>query len=125
MDDLLPLDVQTRGRIAEYMAWHHEGPRFLFKLFGPLVRNYEKSAELIKRSAKRLSKILQHLEAIFTETSFIAGNQATIADIAAYGEVGQVTASFTDLVDMTNYPRVQAWCDRMAELPFHDEVTSS
>jgi hypothetical protein len=54
---------------------------------------------------------------------FIAGApSASLADLLAYEEVVQLSSKFGDVLSLSAFPRVEAWLDRMARLPFHDEA---
>jgi hypothetical protein len=73
--------------------------------------------------SKRLfSNGLNALETQWLEkNSFITGDEATIADIAAYVEVGQLQSQFTNLFDFEPFPNVTRWLNAMTQLKGHDD----
>ena len=74
--------------------------------------------------AKKLfTKGLNALEKQWLEkNNFITGNNPTIADIAAYVEIGQLQSQFTNLFDFETYPNVKRWLGEMSKIKGHDDV---
>ncbi len=58
--------------------------------------------------------LLRQLESTLTVSSYLAGEQVTIADIALYSYVAHAPEGN---VSLTNYPRVQAWLAQIEGLP--------
>ena len=54
--------------------------------------------------------------------AFITGPAPTIADIAAYGEIGQCAPEYCDLLPLDELPEIAAWVQRMKALPHHDKM---
>ena len=73
--------------------------------------------------AKRLFKnALNMLENKWlAKNKFITGDLATIADIAAYVEIGQLQTQFTNLYDFEPFPNVSRWLEDMTLLKGHDD----
>ncbi|MEE4283315.1 MAG: hypothetical protein V2I41_15340, partial [Pseudomonadales bacterium] len=46
----------------------------------------------------------------------------TLADIAAYVEIGQLQPEFTNVFDFSPYPNVQRWLRQMKQVDGHDDV---
>ena len=46
----------------------------------------------------------------------------TLADLAAYVEIGQLQPEFTNIFDFSGYPNVQRWMSDMKGVDGHDDV---
>jgi len=141
-DDLYPREPQQRARVLEALSWTVGTLRpATSRIIGPLMRPdvakrmaespglgasiYAGPAE----SAGGLSHVLTSLEAVLEHRPFLASAGATIADLSAYCELGQLQpALFSDpatglpLFDFSPFARTTAWLDRMRAQPHHDEV---
>ena len=127
-NDLYPSDIQLRAKIDSYLHFHHRGARDAsLGLFAPKVRKDLHIPELMQTISMRLvTRAIKVLESAWlSESSFLTGNDITIADIAAYVEIGQLHHRFTNLFDFNPYPNVSRWLDRMALVEFHDSVHAS
>ena len=121
--DLYPQDERLRARIDQYLHYHHRNVREASTgLVAPRIRKDLDIPEVIQASAARsLSGALHMLESYpLAEGAYIVGDQLTLADIAAYAEIGQLQPCFTNLFDFSAYPRVQQWLDRMQAVEYHD-----
>ena len=56
------------------------------------------------------------------EQPVLAGDELTIADFAAYAEIGQLRPEFTNVYDFEPFPNVRRWLDDMKGIKAHDEV---
>lgn len=61
----------------------------------------------------------QLLDGLLGKTQYLAGADATIADLSAYCEIEQLR--FTDYT-LDAYPALVAWQGRMKAIPYRDEV---
>ena len=52
----------------------------------------------------------------------MTGEQLTLADFAAYVEIGQLQPGFTNVFDFEPFPNVQRWLDEMKRVDGHDAV---
>jgi hypothetical protein len=52
----------------------------------------------------------------------LTGEQLTLADFAAYVEIGQLQPGFTNVYDFSPFPNVQRWLDAMKQVDGHDDV---
>ena len=48
--------------------------------------------------------------------------QLTLADFAAYVEIGQLQPGYTNVYDFEPFPKVQRWLDNMKQVDGHDDV---
>lgn len=131
-----PSTATTKTRIDSYLHWHHSVTRALSLLSRPILRpdlNHTKQPQSSSSSSlapekKAAESALLRLETGWLQGSlnvggyFIAGtDQPTIADLLAYEEVIQATIlGKVDLVQDDTYKLLQAWTERMQELPYHE-----
>ena len=123
--DVYPDDERQRAKIDAYLHYHHRNIREASPgLVAPKVRKDLDIPEWFQESAKRnLTGALKTLDTLYlAENKFLMGDQVTLADIAAYVEIGQLRPEFTNVFDMSAFPNVSRWLDDMMQVPGHDEV---
>ena len=123
--DVYPADYKQRARVDWYLNYHHRNVRDAsLGLVAPKIRKDLDIPEATQLAAKAtLTNALRALEAGWLkESPFLAGQSVTLADFAAYVEIGQVQPEFTNLYDFSPYPKVQAWLSRMHDIDGHDIV---
>lgn len=115
-----PNAERARVEVDEWLFWQMAGvgPMFgqasHFKNYAPnLVDDPEKIAYGVARYNNEVNRLLGVLERRLDGRAFVAGDYS-IADIASYPWV-KIAGIFNQ--DMSNFPRVQAWLDRVAERP--------
>ncbi len=124
-DDLYPSNFQARARVDWYLNYHHRNVRDAsLGLVAPKIRKDLNIPQVTQDAAKAtLTSALNALEnGWLAETAFITGEQLTIADFAAYVEIGQLKPGFTNVWDFSPHPKVQAWLARMEHIEGHDDV---
>lgn len=141
---LYPTDLQTRGRINSYLHSHHSVTRLATmklmapyihvafggpQLGGPLSYLFNQSLQASMSGEAGLAEgqavvesVLDYIDGVLLQQQdFIAGTpQASIADIACYDEIGQLSAA--NLLDMSKRKNISLWIQRMQALPYHDEL---
>jgi len=123
--DLYPADHQQRARVDWYLHYHHRNVRDAsLGLVAPRIRKDLNIPESVQQAARAtLTRALQALETGWlARAPFLAGDGATIADIAAYVEIGQLQPEFTNLYDFEPFPNVRRWMASLKRLGGHDEV---
>jgi glutathione S-transferase len=123
--DIYPADLHARARVDWYLNYHHRTLREAsVGLVAPKIRkDLNISEERQQSAATTLAQALHALESGWlAKTSFLAADTVTIADFAAYVEIGQLRPEFTNVYDFEPYPNVRAWMQRMAALDGHDDV---
>ena len=123
--DVYPQDIRVRARIDGYLHYHHRNVRDAsLGLVAPKIRKDLDIPELVQKSALRtLTGALKTLETGWlVEHEFLVGDSVTLADLAAYVEIGQLQPQFTNLFDFNSYPNVQRWLERMSTVDSHDDV---
>jgi GST-like protein len=115
-----PRDERGRVEVEEWLYWQvgGVGPMFgqasHFKNYAPnLVDDPEQIAYSVARYNNEVNRLLGVMERRLDGRDFLAGAYS-IADMATYPWV-KIAAVFNQ--DMGNFPRVQAWLDRIAERP--------
>lgn len=115
-----PSNERKRVEVDEWLFWQMAGvgPMFgqasHFKNYAPnLVDDPEKVAYGVARYNNEVNRLLGVLERRLDERDFVAGDYS-IADIAAFPWV-KIAGVFDQ--DMSNFPRVQAWLDRITARP--------
>ena len=123
--DVYPEDAQGRGKVDWYLNYHHRNVRDAsVGLVAPRIRKDLNIPQLVQDSAQAtLSKALESLETGWLAGSkFLAGDTVTIADMAAYVEIGQLQPEFTNVYDFSPFPRVREWLGDMHNVEGHDDV---
>jgi len=123
--DVYPADEQTRGRVDSYLHFHHRNIRDAsLGLVAPKIRKDLNIPEAAQLSAQRtLSAGLKALDrGWLVESKFLVGDSVSIADIAAYVEIGQLQPQFTNVFDLSPFPNVQRWLQDMTSVDSHDDV---
>ncbi|MDT1061625.1 glutathione S-transferase family protein [Paracoccus sp. CPCC 101403] len=117
----VPADGFTRAEMLGWMFWEqnqHEGVIAVRAalLFYPQRRHLatpERLAELLERG----HALLQIMEDRLTKRDWLVGDAASLADICLYGYTH--SAGTRGGFDMTRFPAINAWLDRVAALPGH------
>jgi glutathione S-transferase len=123
--DVYPEDEKLRAKVDQYLHYHHRNVRDAsIGLVAPKVRKDLDIPELVQASAKRtLSAALSTLETGYlADSQFLVGDSVTLADIAAYVEIGQLQPQFTNVFDLSPWPNVQRWLSAMQRVEGHDDV---
>eukprot|EP00667_Euglena_gracilis_P018553 EG_transcript_19713 len=116
--DLYPLDLQSRARVNQYLHWHHSNTRLLTPLlFFPALGFAPYDPALAE---EKVPQVMGRLDQLLSGSNFLCGPQVTLADLLAYGDVGQLHPRFLDLLHFGPYANVARWVEAMAALPEHD-----
>ncbi len=124
-DDVYPTDPGQRARVDWYLHFHHRNVREAsIGLVAPKVRKDLNIPDAIQQSAQgSFTRALRALETgCLAQSAWLAGNQLTLADFAAYVEIGQLQPGFTNLFDFAPYPKLCDWLARMKQVDGHDDA---
>ena len=124
-DDVYPSDPEGRGKVDWYLNFHHRNVRDAsVGLVAPKIRKDLDIPEATQAAAKAtLTAALKGLDTGWLAGSrFLTGDDVTIADFAAYAEIGQLRPEFTNVYDFEPFPNVRRWLDDMKAIKAHDEV---
>lgn len=123
--DVYPTDPQQRARVDWYLHYHHRNLREAsVGLVAPKVRKDLNIPEAIQQSARaNVTRALRVFDTGWLAKSrFLTADQLTIADFAAYSEIGQLQPGFTNLFDFEPYPNVRRWLADMKLVNGHDDA---
>jgi len=124
-DDVYPTDPRQRARIDWYLHYHHRNLREAsVGLVAPNVRKDLSIPDGVQQGALRnLTRALEALDSGWLDRSrFLAGDEVTLADFAAYAELGQLQPQYTNLFDFSPFPNIQRWLEDMQLVDGHDVV---
>lgn len=123
--DLYPADPAQRAKVDWYLHYHHRNVRDAsLGLVAPKIRKDLDIPQAMQDAARKtLTAALRTLETGWlANTTYLTGEQPSIADIAAYVEIGQLQPQFTNVYNFGEYPKVQQWLNNMQQLKGHDDV---
>ncbi len=122
--DMYPEDIQARGKVDWYLNFHHRNIRDASGMVAPKIRKDLNIPELAQEMARRTftAGIKTLNDQCLAKGRFIAGDDLTIADLAAYGEIGQLQNQFTNIFDFSPFENLQRWLNDMHQVEFHDEA---
>jgi glutathione S-transferase len=123
--DVYPADFRQRARVDWYLHFHHRNVREAsLGLVAPKIRKDLNIPEAMQQAARStLTNALQGIESGWLANSkYLAGDELTLADFAAYVEIGQLQPGFTNVYDFSAFPNVQRWLDDMKQVDGHDDV---
>ena len=117
-EELYPLDPKERAKVDQYLHYHHRNIREGSTLVAKRVRpDLKFSDSALKVAEKNFRAALTVLDSFFLNTNdFLIGQHATIADISAYAEIGQMQPHYTDVFDLSEFPYICSWLQRMSKL---------
>lgn len=123
--DVYPDDPRRRGKVDWYLHFHHRNVRDAsVGLVAPKIRKDLNIPDATQQAA--LATLTRALGALETgwlaESRYLTGDQLTLADFAAYVEIGQLRPEFTNVFDFAPFPNVGRWLDTMADVDGHDDV---
>ena len=124
-DDVYPSDPHARARVDWYLHFHHRTIRSAS--MGLVAPKFRKDINIpestIETAVAEFKRGLKALESGWLrENAYIVGNSLSIADLAAYVEIGQTQSCFANVFDFEDFPSVSAWLTRMRLIEGHDDV---
>jgi len=124
-DDVYPVDHRRRAKVDWYLHYHHRNVREAsVGLVAPKIRKDLHISEATQQAARAtLTNALRALESGWLAKSpYLTGAQLTLADFAAYVEIGQLQPAFTNVYDFGPFPNVRRWLEQMKQVEGHDDV---
>ena len=107
--------AEEKARVREWLFW--EGDRLASNIYRPraIKRGFLQADDSVYTMyAKMAGDALKALDTELAKGSFLVGNEATIADVAVYGDVAYAGEA---AIDLAPYPNVTAWMARVEKLP--------
>jgi glutathione S-transferase len=112
---LTPKDAKGRAKMEQWISVETEDftPHIMKFVYAEIFKR-EQSAETLANATTKLDACCAVLDKALTSSTFLVGDQFTIADIcyAPYIEYGMNTAAKATL---SKYPHVIAWWNRVSE----------
>jgi glutathione S-transferase len=124
-EDVYPADFRQRAKVDWYLHYHHRNVRDAsLGMVAPKIRKDLDIPAATQQAARAtLTNALHVLESGWlTESSYLVGAQLTLADFAAYVEIGQLQPEFTNVYDFAPFPKVKRWLEAMKRVDGHDDV---
>lgn len=124
-DDVYPADFRARGKVDWFLHFHHRNVREAsVGLVAPKIRKDLNIPEATQQAARAtLTSALNGLEhGWLADSKYLTGKHVTLADFAAYVEIGQLQPGFTNVYDFSPFPKVQQWLQDMQQIDGHDDV---
>jgi glutathione S-transferase len=107
--------TEERARVREWLFWEFD--RLASNIYRPraIVRGFMKAeANVHQLYLGQAGDALKVLDSALASVTFLVGNEATIADVAVYGDVAYAEEA---AIDLAPYPNVKAWMGRVEALP--------
>lgn len=123
-NDLYPDNAQEQGRIDAYLHFHHRNVREASTMVAARVRkDLNFSPEMQANSRRLFLQAAAILDSHYLQSSeFLLGDSLSIADFAACVEVGQLSSDYTNILDLSEFPRLSKWLERMKQVAGYAEV---
>ena len=123
--DLYPSNLEERAKVDSYLHLHHRNVREAsIGLVAPKVRkDLNFPEDFLKMSQANIEKAFKAIEdGWLSKSRFLVGEALTIADMAAYVEIGQLQSVFTNIYDFEPFPNIRRWLEDMQEVDYHDVI---
>lgn len=119
-DKLYPKDIVKRALVDARL---HFNSGFLFArlrfMYEPIFIGEE--SELSQVKLDYFAKCFGLLEAFLENGDYLCGNDLTVADFACISTIS--SADQFAPIDEKKYPKLQGWLNRMAQIPYYNEIT--
>ena len=121
---LYPNDLQTRGRIDRWMDISAQTvllqmSKILFNRFFAPMLGEEPNQTAIEEGQRNLGVILPHINNQLAQSSYLAGDELTIADISMLSAIDP----FDMLeIDLTDYTQLKKWRKGLMQQAFYQDV---
>ena len=123
--DLYPSDLEERAKVDSYLHLHHRNVREAsIGLVAPKVRkDLNFPEDFLKMSQANIEKAFKAIEdGWLSKSRYLVGETLTIADMAAYVEIGQLQSVFTNIYDFEPFPNISRWLKDMQKVDHHDVI---
>ena len=106
---------EEKARIREWLFWEYD--RLASNVYRPraIKRGFMKAEDSVYTMyANMAGDALKVLDAELAKGGFLVGSDATIADVAVYGDVAYAEEA---AIDLSGYPHIKAWMAKVEKLP--------
>ena len=115
-DHWFPKDPAVRGRVNQYLDWHHTylrqgvGFNIYKRLFSPMIYGTKATEDELQFFQVYLKRSLDLMERWLTQTEYLCSNEISIADLSAACEL--IQGRFIQ-IELSKWPHVQKWLDKI------------
>jgi glutathione S-transferase len=106
---------EEKARVREWLFWEFD--RLASNVYRPraIKRGFMKADDSIYQLYTGMANdALRVLDEALSKSSFLVGNEVTMADVAVYGDVAYAEEA---AIDLAPYSNVKAWMGRIEKLP--------
>jgi len=106
---------EQKARVREWLFWEYD--RLAPNIFRPraIKRGFMKADDNVYQLFTGLAgDALKVLDSALTQSTFLVGDEPTVADVGVYGDVAYAEEG---AIDLGPYPAVTAWMGRIEKLP--------
>jgi glutathione S-transferase len=106
---------EEKVRVREWLFWEFD--RLASNIYRPraIKRGFLKADDNVYALYTSLANdALKVLDAALAKSAFLVGEEATVADVAVYGDVAYAEEA---AIDLSPYSNVKAWMGRIEKLP--------
>jgi len=107
--------AEEKARVREWLFWEFD--RLASNIYRPraIKRGFMKADDNVHQMyVNQAGDALKVLDGALAKSDFLVGSEATIADVAVYGDVAYAEEG---AIDLSPYPNVKAWMGRIEKLP--------
>ena len=107
--------AEEKARVREWLFWEFD--RLASNIYRPraIKRGFMKADDNVHQMyLNQAGDALKVLDGALAKSDFLVGNEATIADVAVYGDVAYAEEG---AIDLSPYANVKAWMGRVEKLP--------
>ena len=107
--------AEEKARVREWLFWEFD--RLASNIYRPraIKRGFMKADDNVHQMyLNQANDALKVLDAALAKSDFLVGSEATIADVAVYGDVAYAEEA---AIDLAPYANVKAWMARVEKLP--------
>ena len=93
-------------------------------LVAPSIRKDLNIPDAVQQAARKTlgAALTVFDQSMLSEQAYLCGDSVTLADLAAYVEIGQLQGQYTNVFDFSAYPNVRRWLSTMQQVGGHDTV---
>lgn len=117
-DHWYPGEPRARAMVDRYLHWHHSnlrvGEALIFSDIIAPAMGISIPTEAVAMSSDIFHKSLDQLNSLLSAAPYLTGTEISIADLSAASEVAEHRLRHLDL---SPWPHVQTWMDRVFALP--------
>jgi glutathione S-transferase len=107
--------AEEKARVREWLFWEYD--RLASNVYRPraIKRGFMKAEDSVYTMyANMAGDALKVLDAELAKGGFLVGGDATIADVAVYGDVAYAEEA---AIDLSGYPHIKTWMAKVEKLP--------